>query len=196
MIPSKLIVILISGKAGVGKTTFANLLRKELGVRGKNSCIVPFASALKAVAMTMTWDGQKDDAGRHLLQGLGTLGRMYNPDVWIDLSYKNVMEYALESGTHFFLSDDWRFPNEYTRLSSNSMYEVFKIHIDAPERECLKGTPRYDDISETSLPDSFTPEAHAYYDLQLCNNGTMDELHITSRNVVQYILDNCQKWQV
>jgi len=196
MITSKLIVVLISGKAGVGKTTLANLLKTDLKTRGKDSVIIPFASSLKQVAKSMGWDGEKDERGRTLLQGLGTIGRKYDPNIWIDLSYQNAFDYAVRSGTHFFLTDDWRFPNEYDRLSENPSFQVFRFRICAPNREILRGTPQYNDISETALPECFTPESEAYYDLEVGNYGTMDELYMTAGSVVQYLLDNCQKWQV
>jgi hypothetical protein len=188
--PAKVISVLVSGKAGVGKTTFSRLLAGKLVEYGLNSQIVSFAGPLKGLARAMGWDGVKDDKGRHLLQSLGATGRQYDENLWVNLAYNgDLISYCAEHGT-VCITDDWRFPNEVVRLNENPFLDVFTFKIVAPEREILKGTPRYNDISETAL------DGNGYvYDMTLDNSGDISKLHITADSVVKYIISHCDKWE-
>ena len=64
----------------VGKTTAADWLVARHG-------FVKYALAdpIKEIARTgFGWDGRKDARGRRLLQEIGTVGRHYDPDLWLD----------------------------------------------------------------------------------------------------------------
>lgn len=64
----------------VGKTTAADRLVERHG-------FVKYALAapIKEIARTgFEWDGRKDARGRRLLQEIGTVGRNYAPDIWLD----------------------------------------------------------------------------------------------------------------
>ena len=64
----------------VGKTTAADRLVARHG-------FVKYALAdpIKEIARTgFGWDGRKDARGRRLLQEIGTVGRHYDPDLWLD----------------------------------------------------------------------------------------------------------------
>lgn len=72
--------VAICGLAGDGKDTLADLLVAEYGFQ-KDS----MAADLKRIAKDIGWDGNKDAAGRRLLQHLGTeVGRAYNENIWIN----------------------------------------------------------------------------------------------------------------
>ena len=194
MILSKTLVVLVSGKAGVGKTTLSKLLLDKFAEKEDlSSFIIPFASSLKKVATMLGWDGKKDCKGRKLLQHLGGVLREYDTSTWVRLSYGFISSAPMD--IEVVISDDWRFPDECRYLKENPAYQVFTIRVEAPDREILKGTPEYDDVSETSLPSGFTVESESVYDLEVRNDGTLEELNTTADNVVQYILDNCQRWR-
>lgn len=66
-------IVLISGKAEHGKTEFSTKLKEELEKQNYRVVITRFAYYLKDIATRYcNWDGKKDEAGRHLLQYLGT----------------------------------------------------------------------------------------------------------------------------
>ena len=66
-------VITISGKAQNGKDTTAGLLKAALEADGYKVLITHYADLLKYICKQFFgWDGQKDDAGRHILQYVGT----------------------------------------------------------------------------------------------------------------------------
>src|SRR4030067_1801218 len=89
----KCVVILISGKAGVGKGLFAeileNLLDEDLICFQRTS----FAKLLKECAFKFfNWDGTKDSSGRALLQNLGNIGRIYNQNIWIEKMIDDIVD--------------------------------------------------------------------------------------------------------
>lgn len=105
-------VITISGKAQAGKDTTARLLKDQLNSEGHSVLITHYADLLKYQATTLFgWNGKKDDAGRTLLQRLGTdIVRAKNPNYWVD--YLVDMLWIYEDQWDYVLIPDARFPNE------------------------------------------------------------------------------------
>lgn len=182
----KTIFVLVSGRAGVGKTTFSNfgrdfLIENEI----RYTTILPFAIGVKNIARVMSWDGKKDEKGRKFLQDLGKLGRWYNEDIWVELSLEFLNNKSIVPMDVIFM-DDWRFPNEGKYIEDLGIYSVYKVRIHAPKRESLLGTDRYNDPSEISLP-----ERGVMYDYFINNNDiTLEELNQKAQEVV---LDIYQK---
>ena len=191
---SKILVVLVSGKAGVGKTTLANMMVKGAKDLGLNSYVDHFAGDLKFIAKVgFDWNGEKDERGRTLLQDIGTISRKYDENIWARRLYERVV--SSSQVYHLVVIDDWRFPNELAYLKDKPMLEVFSVNIHAPNREILAGTPQYNDVSETSLPDSYTTEGDLFYNITVDNRGDIDTLNITSKNLLKYILEHCNKWE-
>lgn len=64
----------------VGKTTCADYLVRRFGFTK-----YALADPIKAIAReAFGWDGTKDARGRRLLQELGSVGRHYDPLIWLD----------------------------------------------------------------------------------------------------------------
>ncbi len=152
------VVVMLSGRAGTGKTTSAKYLN-SLAQRDKlESEVYSFGFPLKQVAKIMGWDGKKDERGRKLLQDLGTeVGRTYDEDMWCKLLFQHI-----ESGSIYdvIFIDDWRFLSELAFVKSRFPYVPVTIRLSFPEKELLKGTPNYNHISEISLPER--PESNLY----------------------------------
>ena len=150
---SKINVILISGKAGVGKTTLAMALKSHL--RSKFPLVVKgsFADGVKSAARNcFYWNGVKDSKGRSLLQGIGNLGRKFKEDLWVVDLIEKIMSYSGHLPPDVLIVDDWRFPNEseyFIRYPDE--FKLITVRIISPEREILKGTEEYFDESEVSL---------------------------------------------
>ena len=183
---TKTTIILVSGKAGVGKTTFSNLFIKNLPeeVR-KYSGKYSFASGIKFAAKVMGWDGLKDERGRKFLQNIGRIGRQYDVNLWVQ-NMINLIEDINITPLDYIIIDDWRFPNEcrwfVERLNE---YEVYTVRIYAPNREILKNTPEYNDISETALLEF----SDGYYDYFYNNEGTLEELEEQVKSIIYQILE-------
>lgn len=63
----------------VGKTTAADHLVARHGFRK-----YALADPIKRIAAeAFGWDGAKDERGRRILQEIGTVGRNYDPDLWL-----------------------------------------------------------------------------------------------------------------
>jgi thymidylate kinase len=175
------VAILISGKAGTGKSTFGSLVKKALQEEGYTTTTIPFADNVKYVAKeAFGWDGEKDDKGRQLLQGIGNLGRQYDENLWVD----RVIEMAEVTDTiipvEFIICDDWRFPNEAKRMAER--FTTILVKVEAKEREALKGTEFYDDVSEVSL------DAYEDYYYVVSNESTLEELKNKANSIVSSIL--------
>jgi hypothetical protein len=181
---SKTIIILLSGKAGVGKSTTADFMCDfiEDNYTEYTSLVRSFAGELKNIARSIGWDGVKDEKGRNLLIDLGCNARKYDEAVWA----KKLVE-GLENHPNypvdFVFLDDWRFPNEGKFLENQPMYRVFKVRIISPERELLKGTAAYFDQSECSLDDN-----PLNYDYMIYNSGTLNDLKVISQSIIKDIL--------
>lgn len=93
----------LCGYAQSGKDTFANAL---LGTGQWTR--VAFADPLKDVALSVGWDGQKDDGGRKFLQDLGVGVRKHLfTDLWVQKAEEIIDQLDLP-----VVITDARFPNE------------------------------------------------------------------------------------
>ncbi len=179
---AKSVCILFSGKAGVGKTTSADMIKEYLSKFPYDAFIGSFATGVKSTAKCFGWDGKKDDRGRKLLQMVGQVGRAYDKDLWAKQLLEQIIPTKQGYPFDFVLVDDWRFPNEVLFVSENPLYSVYTARIYAENREILKGTPAYEDISEISLDSGFT------FDYVINNMGTKDELLSQLVSIVNDIL--------
>ena len=183
-------VVLISGKAGVGKTTLAGLLSKVVREREDHTSIImkqSVAWGVKQTAVQMGWDHEKDAAGRRLLQGIGKIGRAYDPDVWVRIACKGITDTqyhygSVESSLRYVWVDDWRFKNEARWFKElDYMFRVRLVRVLASSREILKGTPEALDISELDLDD------YTEFDIIVENEGTLEELRKTAITIYNII---------
>lgn len=177
---------MFSGKAGAGKSYSAAVAKEICDKAGLNSKIVSFASGVKYTATMVGWDGIKDQKGTLLLQDVGKAGRKYDPDMWVRNTF-NAIENMDAYPFDVVFIDDWRFNNEYSYIINNQpLYKVIDIRIKAPSRERLKGTPAYEDVSETELDSfKFTPTNHVWNEPDyLFYRGCIED--IVFRSFVQY----------
>ena len=148
---SKPLIILLCGKAGVGKTTVATCLA-GLFASGYEVNIGSFANSLKNCAQDyFGWDWEKDERGRKLLQELGRIGREYDKDLCVkNLLYTDLNE-AFPSD--IYIIDDWRFPNEKAFIEGLGKYQVYTIRIKSNKRGGLNNKELDKHESECSLED-------------------------------------------
>ena len=138
----------LAGYAGSGKDTAADVL-VGLGYQRR-----AFAGALKDLATRIGWDGQKDDAGRKLLQELGVGARdILGADVWV-----NALMATLEGPS---VICDVRFPNEVAAIADHG---GITLRIVRPGVG-----PALGHVSETALDDLELPT--------VVNDGDVFDLH-------------------
>ena len=114
-------VVLISGKAGHGKDTFASFFKERAEKDGKKVLIIKYGDILKYVLRQYyNWDGNKDKAGRELLQRVGSdIFRVNNPDTWVNCVIEIVKGFG--STYDYVLVPDVRFPNEINHWMGSYM---------------------------------------------------------------------------
>lgn len=108
-------VILISGKSGHGKDTFAQMLREHLEDDNQKVLTIHFGDPVKWIAKDFyNWDGDKSNVvGRALLQNIGTtLMRSYDSDYWARIIGEFVAAAIQNGDFDWVLVPDARFPNE------------------------------------------------------------------------------------
>jgi hypothetical protein len=105
-------VILISAKAQHGKDFTARIMKVYLKSKGKRVLITHYADILKWMASNLfEWDGEKNKAGRSLLQYVGTdVVRKKNPNYFTDFMV-NLLK-MFDGEWDYVIIPDVRFPNE------------------------------------------------------------------------------------
>jgi hypothetical protein len=177
---------MFSGKAGVGKTFFANLAQKICTDLLLKTLKVSFASGVKSTATHMGWDGKKDDAGRKLLQQIGFIGREYDKDMWVRSAMTSIEDSVGYPYDAVFI-DDWRFNNEFDYIRKKEpLYVPIPIRIEASEREILKDTLAYMDISETELDDFSFPYTNYIYNNPDCVFYAEQLYSIIHRDIIRH----------
>lgn len=167
-------VYVISGHAQNGKDTTGAMLKDCFERAGKKVLIVHYADLLKFICKTFFgWNGEKDEAGRTLLQHVGTdVIRKKTPDLWV-----NFVIYILSAFDAWdcVIIPDARFPNEIHNLITAG-FDVTHIRVirggfDNGLTEEQKNHP-----SETAL--DFYPA-----DYCLHNNGGLEDLREEVTNI-------------
>lgn len=170
-------VIAISGKAQNGKDTTAGYLKCALESDGYRVLVTHYADLLKYMCKQyFGWGGQKDDAGRQILQYVGTdVIRNKRPDFWVDFVISVIDLFPDE--WDYVLIPDCRFPNEIERLKSSGLDTT---HIRVRRSNFISPLTAEQQMhpSETAL-DNVKPD---YY---IENKGSLNELKET---VVQWLV--------
>lgn len=167
--------IVISGKAGHGKTTLANLIKEELENQNFRVMKIAFADYLKFIAKKYYgWNGEKDEKGRTLLQYLGTdVVRKNDENFWADIVSR--LTRALNSEFDYFIIDDARFPNEVNAFPAEN---TILIKVIRPNY-CSLTSEQQSHASETAL-DSYIPNYEVI-------NDTIEELKESATAIIEEI---------
>ena len=171
-------VICISGKAQAGKDFAASYLNEELTDRGYSVLITHYADLVKYVCKNMfDWNGEKDIAGRHLLQYVGTdVVRKQQPDYWVDFVI-SILKLFIDEWD-YVLIPDCRFPNEIEKLK-NEGFDVIHIRVERPDFDNELTEDARTHISETALD-------NATYDYRLVNSGNSSYIN-SIRSCIKFI---------
>lgn len=141
-------IILISGKAEHGKTTAANCMKDILEKNGYKVTITRYAKYLKEIAADYCgWNGEKDEAGRTLLQQLGTeviRQKLNKPEFHVGRICEDI-EIASDY-VDFVIIDDVRYPNEiYYPVAKFGKEKVYIYRVNRLNED---GTPFENSLSE------------------------------------------------
>lgn len=164
-------IISVSGKAQNGKDTTANILKSLLEEYGYRVRIVHYADLLKHICRSFfDWDGKKDDAGRNILQYVGTdVVRAKRPNFWVDFVIDVIDMFQDE--WDYIIIPDCRFPNEIERLKECG-FDVTHIRVVRDNFTSTLTEQQQRHPSETAL-DNTTP------DYIIHNAGSVNDLLAT-----------------
>lgn len=129
-------VLLISGKAGHGKDTLAQLLKDKLELRGEKVLCPHFADLVKFYAKQyLGWNGEKDIAGRQMLQDIGNNSfRQFDPDYWARITAELIKIMGDYFGFTYAIVADTRYPNEIDVMKdyNSDVITIRIIRSDGP----------------------------------------------------------------
>jgi dephospho-CoA kinase len=146
------------GLAGSGKDTAA-LALIELGW-----ALASFATPIKLIAQShFGWNQKKDEKGRKLLQEIGSAGRAYSQNLWIDKA-RNESSHLRRVWT------DVRFQNEVDFLLNERKAVVIRI-----VRPGLKAGKHESESGQADL----VGVTH-----EVVNDGTIEDLHRKVVNIL------------
>lgn len=159
--------ICISGKARHGKDTVADMMQSELEARHNRVLITHYADLLKYICKAyFGWDGNKDEAGRTLLQHVGTdCVRKQNPNFWVDFILQIATLFA--DKWDYIIIPDTRFPNEISRIKE----QFDSVHIRVIRDEAGKELTQ-----EQALHESEVALDHVAPDYSIYNCGSLEDL--------------------
>jgi hypothetical protein len=167
-------VCCISAKARHGKDTAAAMMAEYLEKQGKKVLIIHFADLLKFICKQFFgWNGDKDEAGRTLLQHVGTdvVGAQY----WAEFVVGFLK--LFEKEWDFVLIPDCRYPIEHKTVEEafdTVLLRVERHNFDNGLTDTQKAHP-----SETAMDDYC-------YDAVLYNDGSLGDF----TDKVEWFVDN------
>ena len=165
-------VILISGKAQHGKDTTARFLKEAFETEGACVLITHYGDLLKYICRTFFgWDGQKDEAGRSLLQYVGTEAiRRQDANFWVHFLTEMLDFFPNE--WDYVIIPDCRFQNE--------VYEPRYLNFDTTHIRVVR--PNFDNglTPEQKAHPSETDLDEVVPDFMFMNDSTLDELRRTA----------------
>ena len=161
-------VLCISGKAGSGKDTSANMLKEALEKEGYRVIIAHNADLLKYICRTFfDWNGVKDIKGRAMLQMVGTdIIRKQDKDFFPGFLSRFLHNFRYN--WDWALIPDTRFPNELSCFEEAG-FPVTHMRIEREPDDRYMTSEARAHASETAL-DGYIP------DVYIDNNGSKEDL--------------------
>lgn len=175
-------VICLTGKAGCGKDTVAVHMKRIITQAGYKACIMHYADLLKYLCSVLFgWNGEKDEAGRSLLQRIGTdVVRKQRPNFWVEFLYNIVS--LFDGEWDYVLIPDCRFPNEYTHFKDKGVHTAL-VRVERPGCWSALTDEQKQHESENAM-NSF-PSDYTIY-----NNGGLEDV---AKSVIETTIDIINK---
>ena len=173
-------VVVVSGKAQHGKDTTAGFLKEALEEHGKKVLIAHYGDLVKYVCKTFfDWDGNKDEAGRTILQHVGTdIIRAKTPNYWVDFVL-SVLDHFPDTWD-YVLIPDCRFPNEIDAVKNAGWNTIHVRVVRGGDFLSPLTEEQQNHTSETALD-------HVRPDILVLNCHTLDLLKQYAYKVAEYL---------
>ncbi len=159
-------VICISAKARHGKDTAAEMIKYYLECKGQRVLVTHFADLLKFICTKFfNWNGLKDEAGRTLLQYIGTdVVGTKNPAYWAEFIVSILRMF--ENEWDYVLIPDCRYPIEVETVRKS--FETCILRVERPNFD--NGLT----VTQKNHPSEVDMDNYAF-DAILYNDGTLDD---------------------
>jgi hypothetical protein len=185
-------LIIISGKARVGKTTLANFLAKEAFELGFIPKLLSFADPLKKEALERGYSKEKDqEEYREFCQELGALRRQEKPSYWVDVFEEKLSEILEEEKIDLnkenpywercVIVDDCRYHNE---VGLSIKHHATTIFISPGERTLAEEDAPWRNHHSEDMANAIEDgdlEQGGWFDYHLLNDGDVQALQIKAR---------------
>lgn len=163
----KVKIFILSGKAGSGKDTIANMMVKILDKYHKKAIKIAYASYLKMYAKNiLSWDGKEDNKPRAFLQQLGV--QLIKDKIDDKMLIRRLLE-DIEVYSYFYdviIISDARFIEEITSIK-DKYNDTLVIHVIGKDNNLSSEEKMH--ITETSL------DKYNNYDYEI-NNVNIDKV--------------------
>jgi hypothetical protein len=156
----------ISAKAQHGKDTAAKLIKENLEKKGQRVLITHYADLLKFICVKyFGWNEVKDEAGRTLLQYLGTdVVGAQNPAYWAEF-IAGILK-MLPNTWDYVLIPDCRYPIEVSTMKDQ--FETVVLRVERPNFDNGLTAAQKQHASEVKMDDY-------KFDALIYNDGTLEE---------------------
>lgn len=186
-------LILISGKAGHGKTTLGQIIREQLEALGERVVITNNAYYLKDLLRRYwNWDGIKDERGRWMLQTLGTdiiRVKFNKPDFHVGRLCEDIE--LCGDRVDFVIVDDVRYLNEVEYPKKKFGDKVLTIRVNRIDEETRK--PFESSLTEEQKKHSSETELDNYHFDYKIISWNKEMLESWVQNVLVQILENMEE---
>ena len=175
-------VYVIAGKAGCGKNTSANYMKKYYESIGKSVVITEISKYLKLFAYEIkNWDGERETKPRTFLQEVGSLIRheLFNDNFFINRFLEDMKVY--EKFVDVVIVADARFPKEIESIKKACNSISIEVINEFSEYE-IKGK---ETIHETEV----ALDSYDNYDY-IVHNKTFRKLEEDLIKIVKEVEDN------
>jgi hypothetical protein len=181
-----MIIILIGGKARVGKTTLANCIAEYCLENRLTPKMVPFAYGIKKAAELKGLSKDKDSIGyRDFCQTLGETMRIKDPDYWVNewkLRVEEIRKEEIEQlkqnpelwKERVVIVDDCRYMNE---IAIGREYNATSIFVKQGKRKLIEEDAEWRNHESEELSNKIESKDKNYTDLfyfYITNDSTVD----------------------
>ena len=176
-------IILLGGKANSGKDSTAEYIDEYYRSRGLDVVNIQIATYLKMYAKNIAkWDGDNETKPRQLLQDLGT--ELIRKEIDQYFFIKRIIQ-DIDIYSRYFdiiTISDGRLPEEFASIKL-AYPETVTVHVTRPGFESKLSKEQKAHITETLVDE-------IEYDLEIVNDGSIDDLQKKSIELVQTIEKN------
>jgi len=187
----KMNMILIAGRARVGKTTFAKLIAEQIFKMGQTPILLSFADPIKEEAKRKGYSKEHTpEKHREFCQELGEQKRSEDSDYWIrkfDDKVKSAQTQEQKDirdkkkyWERVIIADDCRYLNE---IAYGTLYSATMLFLSSGKRKLTTGNWRKHKSEElaTSLEAGLNPLIKSFNGI-ICNDKTIEELQKIIKN--------------